>query len=191
MQTAREWDERYQSSGLVWSAEPNCWVRQYTEHLAPGTALDLASGEGRNALWLADHGWEVTAIDFSEVATRKARERDTARRVRWITGDVLDPAPGTYDLVLVIYLQVPAAQRRTALRNAAAAVAEGGRLLVVAHHSDNLTLGTGGPQDPDVLYTESDVLADVPDLTPLAAGRAERPVAGSRPALDLVVELRR
>lgn len=202
LQSAGDWDERYRASGLVWSVDPNMWVRQHTEHLSPGTALDLASGEGRNAIWLAARGWDVTAVDFSAVATQKGREQalqhgdDTAGRIRWVTDDVLHyTPPATYDLVLVIYLQLPADQRRTALRRAASAVATGGRLLVVAHHTDNLTQGVGGPQNAEFLYTEADVLADLadlPHLTPRTAERVERPVEGRpRPALDLVVDMER
>lgn len=72
--SARDWDERYRTSELIWKAGPNQWVRQYTQDLSPGTALDLASGEGCNAVWLADRGWQVTAADFSAVAMDKAQE---------------------------------------------------------------------------------------------------------------------
>ncbi|MGH3901182.1 MAG: DUF397 domain-containing protein [Pseudonocardiaceae bacterium] len=71
--SAHDWDERYRTSELIWKAGPNQWVRQHMRDLPPGTALDLASGEGRNAVWLADRGWQVTAIDFSVVAMDKAK----------------------------------------------------------------------------------------------------------------------
>src|SRR5665811_1004282 len=67
------WNQRYADSELVWSATPNIWVEQLTQDLPPGKALDIAAGEGRNALWLAARGWQVTAVDFSTVALQRAR----------------------------------------------------------------------------------------------------------------------
>jgi SAM-dependent methyltransferase len=199
---AHEWDERYRTSELIWKAGPNQWVQQYTQHFPPGAALDLASGEGRNAVWLANRGWRVTAVDFSAVAMEKAKKlashhgARTADRIHWVVEDVLSYAPTTeYNLVLVIYLHLHAEQRRNALQRAAAAVAPGGSLLIVGHHTDNLTQGFGGPQSPQVLYTEDDILADLAefsDLVPRTAQRVERVIDGQpRTALDVVVDLKR
>lgn len=97
--TAHDWDELYRTSEPIWQAGPNQWVRQHTQDLSPGTALDLASGEGRNAIWLAERGWQVTAVDFSAVAMEKAKElasqhgERTADRVQWALEDVLSYAP--------------------------------------------------------------------------------------------------
>jgi SAM-dependent methyltransferase len=199
---AHDWDERYRTSELIWKAAPNQWVRQYTQDLSPGTALDLASGEGRNAIWLADRSWQVTAVDFSAVAMEKAKElasqhgNRTADRIEWAVEDVLSYAPtAEYDLVLVIYLQIAAEQRKTLLQHAAAVVSPGGRLLVVGHHTDNLVHGVGGPPNPEVLYTEDDILADLaefPNLIFRTAQRVERVIDGQlRRALDVVVEAER
>jgi SAM-dependent methyltransferase len=174
------WDERYSGNDLVWSATPNQWVEQVAVGLAPGRVLDLAGGEGRNALWLADRGWRATVVDFSHVALDRARalavQRFGADDKRLVTAhaDLLTytPEPGSFDLVLVVYLQLVAEARRAVLRTAAAAVAPGGRLLVVAHDSTNLTAGFGGPQDPRVLYTCQDVEADIAG-TGLAIERGE------------------
>jgi 2-polyprenyl-3-methyl-5-hydroxy-6-metoxy-1,4-benzoquinol methylase len=121
------WDRRYGGRELVWSAEPNRFLVAETETLAPGQAIDLACGEGRNAIWLAEREWEVVGVDFSEVGLRKARELADARGVNvdWVAGDLLDyrPEPQAFDLVLVFYLQVPAAQRRPILQAAAEAIA--------------------------------------------------------------------
>lgn len=199
---AYNWDQRYRESGLLWTAGPNQWVEQHTTDFPAGRALDLASGEGRNALWLAERGWQVTAVDFSTAGVDKARElaedrRGTAAdRVHWVVADILSYTPeAQYELVLVIYLHLPADQRRSALQNAASALAPGGTLLVVGHHSDNLAHGVGGPPDAAVLYDQHDVLTDLaswPDLTTETAERRDRTVADQpRPALDVIVELRR
>ncbi|MFD9128058.1 class I SAM-dependent methyltransferase [Kitasatospora sp. NPDC059571] len=177
----QDWDARYRAAEPVWGLEPNRWVVRECAGLPPGRALDLAAGEGRNAIWLAERGWQVTAVDFSAVALERgrtlaaARPPGTADRLTWVTADVLThtPDPAGYDLVLVAYLQVPAADRRAALRAAAGALAPGGTLLVVGHHSANPAEGVGGPQDPRVLFTPEDVLADLDGLG-LAVDRAER-----------------
>ena len=93
------WNQRYKDSELVWSAAPNIWVKQLTQDLPAGKALDIAAGEGRNALWLASRGWHVTAVDFSTVALQRARSlaeeqlgRDVQSRAgRQILGQLLDP----------------------------------------------------------------------------------------------------
>jgi hypothetical protein len=117
--------------------------------------------------------------------------------VRWEEADVLAWQPAdTFDLVAVLYLQLPEAERRRALRIAVEAVRPGGTLLVVAHDTRNLDEGVGGPQDPTVLYTPSDVVADTvgsgSELIVERAETVERPVEGAgRPALDCLVRIRR
>src|SRR5579875_1878471 len=68
-----EWDARYAGEELLWRAEPNQFLVEEVAELPPGRALDVACGEGRNAIWLAEHGWNATGVDFSEVALAKAR----------------------------------------------------------------------------------------------------------------------
>jgi SAM-dependent methyltransferase len=178
---AAAWDERYAATELVWSAGPNQFVEQDLADLPPGRALDLACGEGRNARWLADRGWRVTAIDWSTVAVEKGRKVDET--VDWQVGDALTaPLPTGLDLVVIAYFQVPADDRRRAVRRSFEALAPSGQLFLVAHDSTNLTEGTGGPQDPAVLYTAADVLADLADLD-LRVVRAER-VARAVPSPD-------
>jgi SAM-dependent methyltransferase len=190
---ASQWDERYAASELVWSAEPNRFVAEELADLPPGRALDLAAGEGRNAIWLARRGWEVTAADFSQVALDKGRRLAGDTEVRWVCADATRwEEPASYDLVVIAYLQLPAGERRAAVRAAYAALRSGGTLLVVAHDSQNLTAGVGGPQDPSVLYTAEDVLADLGDASydVVRAERVERPV-GDEVALDALVRLMR
>ena len=73
------WDQRYVGRELVWTSEPNRFLVQAVEGLAPGRALDLACGEGRNAIWLAERGWQATGVDFSKVGLEKARQLEDAR----------------------------------------------------------------------------------------------------------------
>ena len=174
---AAAWDERYAATELVWSAGPNQFVEQGLASLPPGRALDLACGEGRNARWLAERGWQVTAIDWSAVALEKGRRVDDT--VDWQVGNALTaPLPGDLDLVVIAYFQVAAAERRTAVRRAFESLRSGGTLFLVAHDSTNLTDGVGGPQSPEVLYTAEDVLADLAgsDLEVVRAERVARTV---------------
>src|SRR3954471_22286715 len=166
---ARGWDERYAAAELVWSTTPNQFVARELADLEPGLALDVAAGEGRNAIWLADHGWRVTALDYSLVGLDKGRslqerhEHGRDLRIDWVHGDALEiePGPTLYDLVLLAYLQLAEPERRTAVRRAFGTLCEGGTFLLVAHDSTNLTEGTGGPQDASVLYTAEEVLGDL------------------------------
>ncbi|WP_027860360.1 bifunctional 2-polyprenyl-6-hydroxyphenol methylase/3-demethylubiquinol 3-O-methyltransferase UbiG [Marmoricola sp. URHB0036] len=169
---AAAWDERYAATALVWSAGPNQFVESELASLPPGRALDLACGEGRNARWLAERGWQVTAIDWSQVAVDKGRQVNNA--VDWRVGDALTaPLPAELDLVVLAYFQVAADTRRTAIRRSFDALSPGGTLFVIAHDSTNLTEGTGGPQDAAVLYTAADVLDDLAEVD-LEVVRAER-----------------
>ncbi|MBI1758435.1 MAG: class I SAM-dependent methyltransferase [Actinobacteria bacterium] len=203
---AAGWDTRYASEEFVWSIDANRWVVAELAELPPGRALDIAAGEGRNAIWLAEHGWDVTAVDFSGEALAKGRRRaaehpgSAALRVAWVQADVLryEPAVAAYDLVLICFLHVPTAERRTVHRRAMAAVAPGGLLLVIGHDSSNLTEGWGGPQHPEVLFGPELVLADLgvaerPELVVERAERVRRPVdtpEGPRTAIDALVRIR-
>ena len=197
---AAAWDARYADSELVWSVGPNQFVETECTDLPPGRALDLAAGEGRNAIWLAGRGWDATAADFSAVALGKGRALPGGEAVTWVCADATrwSSAP-VFDLVVVAYLQLPADERRAAVRAAFSSLATGGTLLVVAHDSSNLLEGTGGPQDPSVLYTADDVLADLAGEA-FETVRAERvtrtlePEHGGEPdrtAYDCLVRLRR
>jgi SAM-dependent methyltransferase len=192
---AEAWDERYAAAELVWSAGPNQFVEAECAGLPPGDALDLAAGEGRNAIWLARRGWRVTAADFSQVALDKGRTLAGDTEIEWVRADATTwRRDAAYDLVVVAYLQLSATERRDALRHAFASLRDGGTLLVVAHDSSNLAEGTGGPQDPSVLYTADDVLADLEDTAHevVRAGRVERRVDGDdgpRTAYDALVRL--
>ena len=188
------WDSRYRAADLVWGGEPNRFVAAEFVGEAPGRALDLAAGEGRNAIWLARAGWQVTAVDFSAVAVDRGQhlaERE-GLTVDWVVADVREyqPAPRAFDAVVVAYLHLPADDLRPVLARAAQAVAAGGRILVVGHDLTNIADGIGGPPDPAVLYTPEAIAAALPDLRIRAAGRVHRPVStepGAAQAIDTLV----
>ena len=193
------WNRRWAGEERVHaSTAPSRFLVAEVADLGPGTALDLACGAGRNAVWLAQQGWRVTAVDFSGVALRMARSFAAERRVQveWIEADVVawTPPARAYDLVCVFYLQLPPPERRTALAHAASAVRPGGTLLVVGHDLLNLTEGWGGPTQADVLFTPGDVVAEIEDLRIEKALRVHRSVqdpGAAREAIDALIRATR
>jgi SAM-dependent methyltransferase len=189
-----DWDRRYAVREFVWDTGPNRFVAEELSGLPPGLALDLGAGEGRNAVWLAERGWRVTAVDFSGVALDKARKLagDRGVTVQWVQADLreYEPGRGTCQVVVVAYLHLPPAARAAVLGRAAGALAPHGTAFVVGHDLDNLTDGTGGPQEPSVLYTPQAIAAELPGLIVKRAGRVNRPVdteEGVRHAIDTLV----
>ena len=193
------WNRRYEGSELIWTAQPNRFLAAEVAGLSPGRALDLGSGEGRNAVWLAENGWEVTAVDFSEVGLAKAAKLADERGVfvSWVLADLRDhlPPAGAFDLTVVLYVHLPAAERRRMLAAAAASVAPGGALLVVGHDTSNIEEGYGGPQDPAILFTPEDVAGELPELEIERAERVRRsatsPEGEEMEAIDALVRARK
>ena len=198
---SQQWDERYSGAQFEWSMHPNQFAAAELAGLTPGRALDLAAGEGRNAVWLAERGWSVTAVDFSRVGLEKGRKLGAARgvgdsQVDWVVADLseYEPAREAFELVLIAYLQVTAALRARVLAGAAAALVPGGTLLVIGHDLANLTEGVGGPQSPDVLYTPEAITAELPGLRIVRAERVRRTVerdGGQATAVDTLVRAER
>jgi SAM-dependent methyltransferase len=203
---AADWNARYDTTELIWKGEPNQFLPPEVAPLPPGRALDLACGEGRNAVWLATQGWAVTGVDFSDVGVAKAERlaADNSVRGTWITADATTWTPPTdgFDLVVVFYLQLPIGELARALRTAVAALAPGGTFLLVCHDLLNLSEGHGGPQSAEVLTTAEGVIDSLAaaelelgvELVVERAGRIDRVVAtpeGERTAIDTIVRARR
>jgi SAM-dependent methyltransferase len=179
------WDERYRSSNRVWSGNPNPHLVDQAEGLSPGTALDVGSGEGADAIWLAEHGWDVTAVDISEVALERAAENaaklgsDTAARIAWLHEDVLawDPGSERYDLVSAQFMHLPKPERTDLFRRLGRAVAAGGTLLIVAHHPSDLETTVPRPPLPERFYTADEIASSLggDDWDILASAAAPRP----------------
>jgi 2-polyprenyl-3-methyl-5-hydroxy-6-metoxy-1,4-benzoquinol methylase len=191
-----EWDKRYAAVENVWAAKPNRFLVAEVSELEPGRALDLACGEGQNAIWLASLGWDVIGVDFSEAAIEKARnraERDGVR-VEFACADLLEyqPDPAAFDLVLLLYLHIPAPGRRQVLEKVSAALAPGGTFVLVGHDLTNISDGIGGPSDPALLYTPDQIANEIPDLVIEKAERVLRDVdRADRDAIDALVRARR
>jgi SAM-dependent methyltransferase len=189
------WDERHAARDPIEDRAPDPTLVEVAEGLAPGTALDLGCGDGRNASWLAGAGWRVTGVDFSAVGLARAatRAEEWGLAVDWLQADLLTwtPPAAAFDLVLLMFIHLPAAERERVYRIAAAAVAPGGTLLVVGHDRSNLVDGAGGPQDPDVLFTAGEIATSLGPGFDVVRAETVRRGSGERVPIDAVLVARR
>ncbi|WP_347108560.1 methyltransferase domain-containing protein [Paenarthrobacter sp. S56] len=137
------WDGMYRERAKIWSGNPNPQLVAEVEGLAPGAALDLGCGEGGDAIWLARHGWRVTAMDVSSVALERgaahAADNGQEERITWVQQDLAEWTPEpVFDLVSAQFLHSPLLPWRDSAQKAAGAVAPGGTLLIVGHHPHGL-----------------------------------------------------
>ena len=195
---ASVWDERYRSQERLWSGKPNPQLVREAGGLRPGKALDLGCGEGADAIWLAQQGWTVTAVDVSAVALDRARSHEKAAldresvhagegaiasRITWQQADLSQwqPDPG-YDLVSSQFLHSQELAWQGPLRAAAAAVKPGGTLLIVGHHPDRLPPWGGAHASHGMFYTGQDLVQelglDSPEWQLVVLTTRERPVTG-------------
>jgi SAM-dependent methyltransferase len=152
------WDQRFAEPGYKYGIEPNAFLVQQAARLAaPADVLVPGDGEGRNGVWLARQGHCVTAVDYSPVGLQKARELAATQGVTVTTvlADLGDwsPAPASFDAVVLVYTHLPGAIRRRAHQRLASGLRPGGWLFLEAFHPAQLAHSSGGPKDPDMLYT--------------------------------------
>lgn len=193
----KHWDQRYTEAGRLWSGEPDPHLVAVAEGLPAGRALELGCGEGADAIWLAERGWQVTAVDFSKVALERAAAAAKTRgvSVQWVLADLREyaPPPGSFDLVFALYLHLRPDERRALHARAATAVAPDGALLVVGHDRSQPPEAPG-PRDPDRLFTPETIAAELPGLRVARAERIARhiPVDGREvTAVETLVLARR
>ncbi len=189
MGRGQDWDRRYESTPRLFSTEPDDALLELAGGLTPGRALDLGAGEGRNSLWLARRGWQVTAVDLSTVALDRLAAEAAAEglAIKTELADISDYlARGErFDLVVVANIHPAPEERGRLLAAAADAVASGGHLFVVGHHLDSL--GRAGPPFAERLYTEDRLEAAFPGLEVLRIERRERPGGDvTTPLVDVV-----
>lgn len=157
------WEDLYGERAQVWSGKVNAALEQRAADLPAGRALDLGCGEGADALWLAERGWAVTAVDISATALDRGRAEAERRGlvVDWRRQDLAEGLPGgPYDLVSAQFLQSPVALARTeVLRRAAALVAPAGVLLVVGHAAG--PPGSHHQPDPALMPSADTVLHEL------------------------------
>ncbi|GHH57028.1 SAM-dependent methyltransferase [Streptomyces umbrinus] len=158
---AQFWNEMYRSRDQVFSGNPNGVLVTEVTGLPPGQALDVGCGEGADALWLARHGWQVTAVDISTTALQRAAAAavDSEGRVAWTRADltITPPPADAFDLVSVQYFPLSLQPDHAALRGLLNAVAPGGTLLFASHDLADLSPRPEQGFDPGDYYQPDDI----------------------------------
>lgn len=171
------WDERH-GAGDFEGRGPNPTLVAAASDMTPCRALELAAGSGTNAVWLASRGWRTTAVDWSPVglANGRAKAEAAGLKVDWLERNLFEwmPPARSFDLVVIVYLHLPPEERQPVYARAAAAVAPGGRMLIVGHDRLNATEGVSGPPDPARLFTAEEIGRELRSTDPeLVIERAE------------------
>lgn len=183
------WEEHYASKPRVWSGRVNARLADVAGELPAGRALDVGCGEGADAIWLAEHGWAVVAVDVSRTALDRAlagaEARGVADRITFECRDLAQSFPDgdCFDLVSAQFLHSTVAFDRTAvLRAAAAAVAPGGSLLIVDHAAAPPWAGKMHHHEfPSAQTVLAGLDLDPVSWRPVRVGTAERTVTGPAP----------
>jgi len=177
------WDERFSEPGYAYGTEPNDFLRERVADLRPGRCLCLAEGQGRNAVWLAQQGFDVTAMDQSAPGLAKARELAETRGVaiETVAADLsgFDIGEAAWDSIVAIFAHLPPALRADVHARAARALVPGGTVLIEGYTPDKYDHpGTGGPppSQKDLCFTRSMLLDDFAGLEPILAAETVREV---------------
>jgi SAM-dependent methyltransferase len=174
------WDERYSAEGYVYGTEPNGFLAAKADLLPAGRVLCLGEGEGRNAVWLAEQGFEVTAVDASAVGLHKARALAAERGVRisTVNADLADFAiePAVWDGIVSIFCHLPAALRAEVHRRCVAGLRSGGVLLLEAYTPDQVGRGTGGPPTAELMMDAETLRLELAGLEFLELSETEREI---------------
>ncbi|PTX91484.1 class I SAM-dependent methyltransferase [Opitutus sp. ER46] len=163
------WDQRYANASYVYGTQPNDFLVSMAGRIPRGPVLCLAEGEGRNAVFLAERGHAVTAVDGSAVGLRKAQELAASRGVSLVTqvADLADFAitPGAWAGIVSIWAHLPPALRQRVHRQVVAGLQPGGVFILEAYTPAQLRHGTGGPKDPSLCMTLPALRAELTGLT--------------------------
>ena len=157
------WDDRYGDMEQLWSGEPNATLTTEMQGLPAGRALDVGCGEGADALWLAEQGWDVTALDVSRVALDRAAAQAAVRgvKVRWLHAGLVEAAvqPASFDLVSAQYPALLRTEANVAELALLAAVAPNGVLLIVHHPAPTTDEAKAHGFNPDDYVSPAQVAA--------------------------------
>jgi len=163
------WDERYGADGYVYGTAPSRWLVVQAHRLpAGGRILSLGEGEGRNAVWLAQRGFSVVAVDGSAVGLAKAGRLAAARgvAVETVHADLTRyrPEPGAFDALLLAYVHLPPPEREQVHAAGAVALRAGGLVVLEAFTPRQLAFASGGPRSAELLYEPAALRADFPGI---------------------------
>ncbi len=178
------WNERYASEEYAYGTEPNDFLVAQAARIPKGRVLCLADGEGRNGVWLAQQGYDVTAIDLSAVGLEKARKLAASRNVHLNTihADLAEYniELSAWDGIVAIFSHFPASVRHRLYSQAVAGLRPNGVFVLELYPPKQLTFGTGGPRDLDLLATLEDLRQDLDGLRFEIAQEIEREIHEGR-----------
>ncbi len=174
------WDERFSEPGYAYGTEPNDFIRSIADRIPPGPVLCLAEGQGRNAVFLAARGHDVTAVDLSSIGMARAAELARARGVtlRTVTADLMNYKieAETWSGIIATFAHFEPALRSQIFRAAAAGLRPGGVLAIECYAPRQLELNTGGPKSREMLVTPDEIAADLKSLDLIIAREVVREV---------------
>jgi SAM-dependent methyltransferase len=179
-----DWEKRYAEPGYAFGTRPNDFLREQADHLPPGPILCLAEGEGRNAVWLAQRGYDVTAVDLSARGLQKARRLATDRKVQIKTIEAdLATFPiqaGAWAGIVSIFAHTTAPVRKRVHASVVAGLRPGGVFLLEAYRPEQANLTTGGPADDDRLVNLERLKPELGALEWILAREVDREVIEGR-----------
>jgi len=187
------WDEHYSTAPALWSGNPNPMLVHEVGDLPGGRALDVGCGEGADALWLAQRGWQVLAIDVSQVALERAATHVASAgfsdRVTFERRDLLEwkPESRSLDLVTAQFFHLPTELRPRVYDGLAEAVAPGGTLLVVAHHPSDLHTTMGRPPAEELFFTADELAERLDDDWDVQVAEARERTATDPEGRDVAI----
>lgn len=153
----QSWDARYLGEEYFYGTEPNGFLAANIDQLGSGRALCLAEGEGRNAVFLAEHGFDVHSVDLSETGVSKthalARSRGVVVHAQQGDLAVFDLGESNWDVIISIFAHTPAKLRRQLHQRVVSALRPGGAFLLEAYTPAQIGRGTGGPPDASLMMT--------------------------------------
>ncbi len=172
------WDQRYSTDAYIYGTEPNKFLASVADRIPNGDVLCLAEGEGRNSVYLAGQGFDVTGVDSSMVGLRKAQRLADEKGVTITTihADLAEYKiePDSWDSIISIFCHLPSELRRKVHRDCVSGLKRGGVFILEAFTPDQLKYDTGGPKNPDLLYTLDDLKDDLHGLAFKIAHEIER-----------------
>lgn len=162
------WNSRYSEKDYAYGMEPNLFLKHELVKLKPGKILFLGEGEGRNAVFAAELGWVVDAVDYSDAAKNKAEALAASKKVKinYSVEDLLTymPKQNYYDVVALIYIHLKEELRERVHQNALSALADDGKIIIEVFEKEQIKNSSGGPRDAELLYDLQTIVEDFIDL---------------------------
>jgi len=185
MSEAQKWDQRYSEPGYAYGTDPNEFLAASLKYLpAGGKVLCLADGEGRNSVFLARQGFEVTAVDSSAIGMKKTGDlaKEYGVQVHTVVADLAEFtfAPEQYDAIISIFCHLPPPLRKSVHNSIPSSLKDGGIFLLEGYTPKQLQYGTGGPPVRELLMNLGDIQEELSKLKALHATELDREIHEGR-----------